>query len=244
MIYAKHQRWATAAFRKYLLRLLKRNFFAISVLGNVPKLDPSLPVILLPNHSSWWDGFFVFLLNDRIFRRRMYLMMLEGQLQRNPFFSRMGAFSIDPARPKSMMHSLYYVTSLLNTANGNPPLVCIFPQGELKSWGIRPLGFKPGLQWILERVNSPVILLSLAIRIEFLSEQRPEVFMMFGEIRQCDKHSRPQLLELESGSENLLAELEQKILNSEKGLQILHGTKSVNLIFENFRKKLRLQAEQ
>ena len=35
--------------------------------GELPEIPDHLPLLLLPNHSTWWDGFFVYLLNKTDF---------------------------------------------------------------------------------------------------------------------------------------------------------------------------------
>ena len=150
LIRANHTLWAKKVFDIYVSRLLKQHFHAFHFLGEIPETDPQLPLLLLPNHSSWWDGFLVYLLNKKIFKRPLYLMMLEKELSKYGFFSRVGAYSIQPGNPKDVLESLHYTAGLLGQKE-TIPLVCIFPQGELKPWGKRPLGYKRGVEWILNR---------------------------------------------------------------------------------------------
>ena len=76
MIKANPTRWAKFIFHIYVMRLLKRSFHSFNLIGNIPKSDPELPLLLIPNHSTWWDGFFVYLLNDQFLKRELYMMML------------------------------------------------------------------------------------------------------------------------------------------------------------------------
>ena len=126
MIRAQHRLWADMIFQPYLTWLFKRNFHEIQLLGTLPKITDDLPVLLLPNHSTWWDGFFVYLLNKKIFRRTAYLMMLEKQLSKYKFFAKIGAYSIEPENRRSLIESLEYTVELLNQ---EMPLVTVFPQG-------------------------------------------------------------------------------------------------------------------
>ena len=114
MIRARHRLWADIIFQPYLTWLFKRNFHEIQVLGTPPKIPDDLPVLLLPNHSTWWDGFFVYLLNKKIFHRTAYLMMLEKQLSKYKFFTKIGAYSIEPEKRRSIIESLEYTVQLLN----------------------------------------------------------------------------------------------------------------------------------
>jgi 1-acyl-sn-glycerol-3-phosphate acyltransferase len=95
MIQARHTKWAEWIFIPYISHLLSRSFYSVRLLGNMPETDKNLPLVLLPNHSTWWDGFFVHLLNRKIFEREIFLMMLKSQLEKFSFFSRLGAFGVE-----------------------------------------------------------------------------------------------------------------------------------------------------
>jgi hypothetical protein len=217
MIKAQHAAWADRIFHPYVLRLFKRHFHAIRLLGAAPETRLDLPLLLLPNHSTWWDGFFVYLLNRRIFRRKIYLMMLENQLARYRFFARLGAYSINPQSVSGVKESLHYSCALLNEKIMPKPMLCIFPQGELLPWGARPLIFKPGVEKILSGYGGEVNLLQLAIKTEFLNEQLPEAFLLFGENMVANGKTFAGMKNLQNFTENLLDELSQRRRQREHG---------------------------
>jgi len=226
VIQARPARWAKHLFDPYLNRLLKRHFHGIYLLGDLPGPDPALPLLLAPNHSSWWDGFLAYFLNLRRFGRPFYVMMLESELSKYPFFSRLGAYSIDPGQPKSVVASLQYTVKLLDRSPA--PLVSIFPQGELLPWGKRPLNFKRGIAWLGEHYPGKVNILPLAIRCEHLGEQRPEAFFLFGKNLVCGPGNFPGIRALEELEESLLQDLALRIVNREKGEPLLQGRLSLN----------------
>ena len=218
MIRAQHRLWADFIFQPYLTRLFKRNFHTIQVLGALPEIPPHLPLLLLPNHSTWWDGFFVYLLNKRIFRRTAYLMMLEEQLSRYRFFAKIGAYSIEPKYRQGIVESLGYTVELLNQRTS---LVSVFPQGELLPWQTRPLGYKRGVEWILRKYGKSVAVLPLAIRTEFLGEKRPSAFFLFGDVSSCDAETFQGIDWLEKTESALLDDLALRILRQEEGQNLL-----------------------
>ena len=218
MIRAQHRFWADFIFRPYLMRLFKRHFQKIQILGTLPEVPVHLPLLLLPNHSTWWDGFFVYLLNKRIFRRTAYLMMLEAQLTKYKFFTKIGAYSIEPKHRRGIFESLKYTVELLKQSN---PLVSIFPQGELLPWHTRPLGYKRGVEWILRKYGKPVAILPLAIRAEFRGEKRPEVFFLFGDVKVFDSDTFHGMNRLEEAESALLEDLALRILRQEEGRNLL-----------------------
>lgn len=232
MIQARHARWAENIFTVYIDRLLRRHFYSITLLGTVPDYDSRHPLLILPNHSTWWDGFFIHLLNRKLFRRSLYLLMLEEQLRKYSFFSRLGAYSIGDS-PRSIAETLRYTVDILqNTAS---PLLCIFPQGVLLPWHIRPLGYRRGVEHILNRITTPVTILPLAIRCEFLNEQHPETYMLFGSPVFCTPHHTPTTRALELAEEFLLNDIQERIIVGEPGKSLLTGTRSTNRTFDKLR---------
>lgn len=218
MIRAQHRLWADLIFAPYLTWLFKRHFHTIQLLGTPPEIPNDLPLLLLPNHSTWWDGFFVYLLNKRIFRRTAYLMMLEEQLSKYWFFAKIGAYSIEPGQRRGIVESLAYTVELLNQPMS---LVSVFPQGELLPWHTRPLDYKRGVEWILQRYGKQVAVLSLAIRTEFLGERCPSAFFLFGEVNPFDAETFRGMDWLEKTETALLDDLASRILREEEGLDLL-----------------------
>lgn len=231
MIAANHKKWADLIFLPYITWLCKQHFFSIRLIGPVPACDRTKPFLLLPNHSSWWDGFFAYLLNKRVFQRKSYLMMLEKQLKQNRFFRYLGAYSIDPSTVQGVRKSLAYTINLLNNPNESP-LVCFFPQGELQPWHTRPIVLKKGLDFLLDRITEDIDVAFLGIRVELLGEQRPDVFMQISPIIHIDGQTRFSVSEVESEFNTFLDQLEEKIIHGERGEIILQGRRSVN---ERFR---------
>ncbi len=218
MIRAQHRLWADLIFQPYLTWLLKRHFHTVQILSPLPEIPDHLPLMLLPNHSTWWDGFFVYLLNKRIFRRTAYLMMLEEQLSKYWFFAKIGAYSIEPRDRRRIIESLEYTVQLLHE---QLPLVTIFPQGELLPWHTRPLGYKRGVEWILQKYRKPVAVLPLAIRTEFLGEKCPSAFLLCGDVHLLDAETFRGMDWLEEAETVLLDDVALRILRGEKGENLL-----------------------
>jgi hypothetical protein len=234
MIVAQHKKWADWIFRHYLNGLFKRHFYAIHLLDPVPDFEPQKPVLLLPNHSSWWDGFFIYLLNKKCLHRKTYLMMLEEQLKLNRFFRFLGVYSIQPDSFSDVKLSLQYTIDILNNTE-EPSTVCFFPQGELLPWHTRPIGLKKGLAFILKRIENEIDLCFLGIRIEFLQEQRPEVFLQFSALEKYNPDKSCSIEDLQSKFNAFLDQLEKQIINGEKGKILFQGKRSVNQRFHSFR---------
>ena len=232
MITARHAPWAHALFRRYVAHLIAGSFRTVSVMGPVPLPDARYPVVLVPNHSTWWDGFFVYEANRLLFKRRLHLMMLTSQLKRYPFFSRVGAFGIEPGVRSEVLASLRYSASILN----NPAnLLCLFPQGELRPGGLRPLGFQRGLERILSLAGRSVLLVPMAIRVELLDGQRPDVFFGFGESRVVGADSFPGIPWLEAEVSGLLDGIVRAVSRGERGTRIRRGRPGIQELWDALR---------
>lgn len=223
MIPAKPAAWADRIFYPYVMHLFHRHFQRICLLGEVPRCEAQLPLLLLPNHSTWWDGFFVYLLNKKIFYRQPYLMMLEEQLRRYPFFAKLGVFSINPHSASGVRASLRYAAALMQQTR--PVLLGFFPQGELRPWDTRPLGYQRGLEILLKMFGDKVNLLNVAIKTEFRNERLPEAFFLFDQNRVVGHDDFLRSQDLEKIEEGILSELTQRIKRGEQG-RVLVGRAS------------------
>jgi len=206
--------------------------------GKMPVPDPKIPLILVPNHSTWWDGFFVYLLNVMIFNRPLYLMMTDRQLQAFPFFAKVGAYSIPEQWSKEMVKSLQYTLDILSDQTKSAPLICIFPQGKLVPWSKRPLEYKKGLEWILKRYPGEVSVLPLAIKATFGEEQHPEVFFLFGESGFTRGANFPGTAWLEDREIVLLDNLTSMISEQKESTVLLEGKKSIHHRYRQFKQRI------
>jgi len=227
MITSRHQKWADRLFGVYLNRLFRRHFYTIRLLDPVPDLNNEKPVLVLPNHSTWWDGFFFYYLNKYRLHRRIYLMMLESQLRRNRFFRFLGAYSVHTGSYTGVRKSLEYTLSLLNRPQ-EPAAVCVFPQGELQPWHVRPVTFRRGLAFILKNIHTEIELCFLGIRVEYRGEQRPDVYLQMSHAATMIPGASFSLSGLQSGFNEFLDTLEKRITRGDTGTVIFRGKKSVD----------------
>ena len=198
----------------------------MSVLGNLPKIDPDLPLLLLPNHSTWWDGFFVYALNKKILHRKLYLMMLEKQLRNFSFFSKVGAYSIDPGSLSGVKNSIQYTTRILSEEKDT--MICLFAQGVLSPWFKRPLEFQRGFETVISNYGKKMNILPLGIKTIFLEEQHAQVFFRFGDCDQIDAQSVRGSLHYEKKCEQLLEQIITDIRVRKKGTIIFSGAQSLS----------------
>lgn len=216
--------------------------------GEQSEEQRGLPIIICANHSSWWDGYIAAVV-ERQLGLDTYLMMEEAQLRRYFFFAWIGCFSVDRHNARSAMHSLHYAAKLLKECPGR--IIWLFPQGEISPNDYRPLRFFDGASY-LARMTCPVLIYPLASRIEYLAEQRPDLFISLGEpllINAEEAHAPSYLKNNTRHLEELVtAELDQlhnDVVASDhtRFRVVIQGKSSTNRIFDTFflRKQIRRQ---
>jgi 1-acyl-sn-glycerol-3-phosphate acyltransferase len=173
---AKHNYFIYNFFKLYTVWKIRRNFHKVLIKGEFA--DRKLPVLIISNHISWWDGFWAEYLNLKVFHRKFfYFMMLEEQLNKNNFLNYTGGFSIKK-KSKSIIETLYYTAGLLEN---NRNLVLIFPQGEIQSLYNNSVQFDKGLEFILKKTTGKVHLVFLVSLIDYFSSQKPGLYMYYTE---------------------------------------------------------------
>ena len=225
MIVARHEAWAEWIFLPYVRGLLRRHFHALRLVGELPELDPDLPLLIAPNHGTWWDGFFVYILNRLVLKRQLFLMMLDEQLSRYRFFSRVGAFGIRPGLPRSVLETLRYSAGVLQDPRH---ALCLFPQGELRYHALRPLGYQRGVERVLKLSGRTIQLLPLGIRCELIEDQRPEAFFLADHVHVVDSESFLGAAWLEAETEGLIDRMETAIRTRAPGRVLLRGKTPVD----------------
>jgi 1-acyl-sn-glycerol-3-phosphate acyltransferase len=225
MTEAKHAGWAERIFRPYILRLMRKHFHAVHFIGELADTPRGKPLLVVANHGTWWDGFFIYLLNKQILHRKLYMMMLEEQLAKYPFFRRLGAFGVEQGRPRAIMSSLAYSAAVLKDPSN---LLCIFPQGAMRHVHTRPLGFQRGLQRVLAMYGGVLSVLPVAMACEFMDNQRPEVFLLSDRVYEVNASTFPGVEWLERTQETQMDRLEQAIAVREQGRILLGGRRSVS----------------
>lgn len=147
---------------------LKRNFQSVRIFGDTEQYDKAL--LIISNHFSWWDGFFIYYLNDRVFKKRFHVMMLEDQLKRNMILNKVGAFSVQK-NSRSILESLKYARQILDADPGN--MLLFYPQGEIQSLYTRPLHFEKGIESVMKGVSDKVDICFVVCLVDYFSFKKP-----------------------------------------------------------------------
>lgn len=177
---AKHNAIIYPFFKWYIRRKIGRNFGSIKIIGEVA--EKNLPVLIITNHNSWWDGLWIEYVNQQIFKRKFHFMMLEEQLRKFWFFNYTGGFSVKK-NSKSIIETLSYTRQLLADKSN---LVLMYPQGKIQSMHEPVFLFEKGLEHILKRLENPVQLLFMVSLVDYFSNPKPELFLYLNEYNEND----------------------------------------------------------
>ena len=118
--------------------------------ADAERLPATGPAVVVANHISWLDGFIVVLSSLRPIRMVVYGPNIRGTFLR--MLSDQWRFILFDPRPKSMGQALKAIQGGLAAGD----VIGIFSEGGISRTG-QILGFKRGLEWILERVEAPIV---------------------------------------------------------------------------------------
>jgi len=166
IIKARHNWIVYPFFKFYALFRTRRNFNSITVNGDFQ--DKNLPLLVISNHFSWWDGFWAMYLNLTRFHRKFHFMMLEEQLRKFSFFINAGGYSVKKGS-RSVIESINYTIELLSAKEN---LVLLYPQGRLTSIYDQEIRFEKGIERILKATYGKVQVVFVANLIDYLSEEK------------------------------------------------------------------------
>jgi 1-acyl-sn-glycerol-3-phosphate acyltransferase len=157
---------------RYVDRKFRSAFRGLWVRGVLPTGESARLVYV--NHSNWWDGFVLHQLGQTA-GWDAYCLMEEKNLRRYRFLSRIGAFSIRPGDAASSLESLRYARELMRQPRA---AVCLFPEGELRPFGVLPLRLQRGVELLAKAGKRECV--PVALRYAFFEHERPDVLVEVG----------------------------------------------------------------
>lgn len=176
MLKSKHHIVIYPLFKVLTRILIKRNFNSVSIIGDFN--DTGNAVLIIANHVSWWDGFWLMLLNLKLVHRKFHFMMLENQLRKHWYFQYTGAYSVKK-KSRSAVNSLNYTLELLTNQEN---MVLIFPQGEINTMHTHEIKFEKGIDRIIEGTNRRTQVLFVANLVDYFSKSKPNLFTYIDSI--------------------------------------------------------------
>ncbi len=168
--------FAVRAFERYVAGLARKTFASV----RWHALDewtawPPLPILVVANHTNWWDGFLSSPLSTAM-GHHFRILMEARNLARYKIFLRIGALPIERRSSMQAVRDLARATACL--APGT--MMWIYPQGERSPAAAPIADLERGAAWMIERHGGPIRVLPVAFRYPFLGEQLPEGFILAG----------------------------------------------------------------
>jgi 1-acyl-sn-glycerol-3-phosphate acyltransferase len=171
--------WAFKLLNAYLTIRFRLSFhdvlFDLSKIENKLKLDQS--VLFIANHSTWWDGFFIYALYKKLgLKKEFKVVMLESELKKFSFLRHWGAVGVIP---KDKIHNDQVISGLQGCC------VSFFPQGQMYPQSQRPLIFRSGIESVIQKLH-PTQIMIVALHIEPFQNLKPTALIKVGEIISSD----------------------------------------------------------
>jgi 1-acyl-sn-glycerol-3-phosphate acyltransferase len=171
MIPARKNIFISNMFAKYVRYRMHKAFRRICV--TPIELRPDHSILLLSNHFSWWDGFFLNYIEHWVVKRPSYLMMQHDHLEKRMFFNLVGCFSIERGT-RQMLQSLMYAADLLNDPR---KMVAVFPQGSLQSNHISEISVEKGIARLIKHIKGPCQIVYSCTLIEYFESLKPSAYV-------------------------------------------------------------------
>ena len=138
---------------------------------------PGMPVMLVANHVSWWDGFLLREVHRRLRPRApFHVVMAAPELRRHPYLRLLGAVPLGATRlgPRRLLGDLE-----ARVAARPDAVVGYFPQGRIWPSHRRPLGFSRGAAWLAGRL-APLAVVPVGLHLQPLTRPAPAAFVSVG----------------------------------------------------------------
>ncbi len=175
IIKSKHHIIVYPLYRLYTLLKIRLNFQEVVICGEFR--DKNLPLLLISNHISWWDGIWIMYLNIKHFGRKFHVMMLEEQIKKFRITNMVGAYSVKKGS-RSIIETLNYTNEIL-TDNRN--MVLMFPQGEIQSVYNTIIRFEKGIERLIKENQGKIQVVFIANLIDYFSQEKPTLFIYLKE---------------------------------------------------------------
>ena len=140
------------------------------------EIKPNHSYLLMCNHFSFADGFLAFYLCKQVLfgknkMKRLRIMSLKKQMQKNSWLKYIGSFSVDPKR-RSMKESFDYAAQILSEP-GN--VLLFYPQGNLESNHVRQINFEYGINEIIPNIKGNCQLIWSSNLMEYFESINPSL---------------------------------------------------------------------
>lgn len=157
-------------FLWYIQFIIKKDFAAYQY--NKVEVKPDSSILILANHFSWWDGFFLFYINKMVFKKQFHVLVNAENYKNVSFLKYLGAFAPEN-RGKDVLETLAYAGELLNDPES---LILMFPQGKLYSNHLKSISFEKGVMHLINASKKKVNVIFAATFIDYFAKRKPSAY--------------------------------------------------------------------
>jgi 1-acyl-sn-glycerol-3-phosphate acyltransferase len=209
VIEARKQALFNAWFANHARSRIQHAFQRMSVhgLARVRSIAAGAPLLIVSNHTSWWDPLVALHASQHLLGADGYALMDAKNLRQLPFFAMVGAFGVDLEEPADGAAAVRYAARLLDRRRR---LVWVFAQGVERPVTERPLGFRAGAAAIA-RVARRAVTVPAGLRYEFAGTERPVLYLSFGEPVAMERDHELGRTAQEAAVEGELARIERAV---------------------------------
>lgn len=154
-------------FSWYIAYIIKKDFSSYTYDRLQIKEDEA--ILLLSNHSSWWDGFLMFQLNKVVFKKEFHVLVTSADYHKHWFLKYLGAFAAEN-KGKEVVETLLYAGQLLDDPKN---LVLLFPQGKLYTSYINSISFEKGVMQLINASKKKFQIVFSATLTDYFNNRKP-----------------------------------------------------------------------
>ncbi|RZK42205.1 MAG: glycerol acyltransferase [Pedobacter sp.] len=151
----------------YFAYIFKRNFSNFNY--NQITVNDGEALLVLANRFSWWDGFMLFQLNKKVFKKKFHVLVTSDDFERIRYIKYFGAFAPDK-KGKDVIETFNYAGALLDNPKN---MVLIFPQGDIRSSHVNRVGFEKGMLQVINASKKNFQLVFSVILTDYFNNKKP-----------------------------------------------------------------------
>ena len=157
-------------FSWYISFIIGKDFAAFKY--DQVAIEKDASILVLANHFSWWDGFFIFYLNKLHFNKNFHVLVNAENYNKVTFLKYLGAFAAEN-RGKDVLETLSYAGKLLDDPKN---LVLVFPQGKLHSNHLKTISFEKGVMQMIKSSKKKINVVFACALIDYFAKRKPTVY--------------------------------------------------------------------
>lgn len=170
--------WLFRVFQRYSVRYVRKHFHAVRLSKTShPLPDTNEPILLVLNHTAWWDPMVCLVLSRMFGGRDQFAAIDAAAVRQYPFFKKLGFVGVETTSLRGAAEFLRTGAAILSEPRR---LYWVTAQGRFTDVRERPLALRSGVGHLAARIGRGVVL-PLALEYTFWTERTPEALARFGE---------------------------------------------------------------